>query len=163
MCFLLIWGRFFIVLGTFWLIVDPFGPMWGASGPKWSTRPPKVSVWTIGPEPFGSHVGIFFVFFAVLFSSHFLETLRNPKLPKISAKGFQNGSQNSSQITLLGDLPEVSWICYLLYGSHMGLSRDAPGRHPKSSPIPEPLPNPIFLHFKRIWGSIWEPFWHNFS
>ena len=68
-----------------------------------------------------------------------------------------------SKISLLGDLPEVSWICYLLYGSHMGLSRGAPGRHQKSSPIPEPLPNPIFLHFKRIWGSIWEPIWHNFG
>ena len=84
------------------------------------------------------------------------------KLAKIVPKGLQNGGLNGSKITLLGDLPEVCWICYLLYGSHMGLSRGAPGRHPKSGPNPEPLPNPIFPHFGRIWGSIWEPFWHNF-
>ena len=154
---------FFVILGTFLVIFDPFGPMWGASGPKWSTRPPKDPKRVKSGNPLGSNFGTIFGILAVLFSSHFLDTFRKLKIRKMSPKGLQNGCQNGSKITLLGDLPEVSWICYLLYGSHMGLSRDAPGRHPKSSPIPEHLPNPIFLHFERIWNSIWEPFWHHFG
>ena len=44
-------------------------------------------------------------------------------------------------------MPEVSWICYLLHLSHMGLSWGAPGRHPESSWNPEPFTDLIFLFF----------------
>ena len=67
-----------------------------------------------------------------------------------------------AEIGLLSDMPEVSWICYLLYLRHMGLSRGAPGRHPESSWNPEPCPDPIFMIFGWILGSIWELSWHNF-
>ena len=113
-------------------------------------------------EPFGEPFWHNFRYFGRLIFESFLRYLLEAqnsqnytkRIPKLTPTLFQN--------TLLGDLPEVSWIWYLLYGSHMGLSRDAPGRHPKSSPIPEPLPNTIVLDFERIWASFWEPFWHNF-
>ena len=67
------------------------------------------------------------------------------------------------QMALLGDLPNTSWICYLLHLGHMGLPRDAPKCDPKSKQDSEALPEPIFVNFKRIWGSIWEPIWHHFG
>ena len=152
-------GRF----GHFLVIFDPFSPLWGTSGPQCSTGPPKKPISVKSVNPLGSHLDTIFGILGVLFFSIFLDTFWNLKMRKRSPKGLQNGGLNGSKIALLGDLPEVSWIWYLLYGSHMGLSRGAPGRHPKSGPNPEPLPNPLFPHFGRIWGSIGEPIWLQFG
>ena len=87
------------------------------------------------------------------------ETLKSAKL---TPHELENGGQNGSKIALCGYWPKASWICYLLHLGHIGRSREAPESHPKSSSIPEPLPNPIFAHFGRIWRAMWVPIWLHF-
>ena len=40
--------------------------------------------------------------------------------------GVDGTHRAAVRIALLGNVPNISWICYLLYLSHMGLPRDAP-------------------------------------
>ena len=87
----------------------------------------------------------------------------NPKKPNIAPKGKQNGAQHASQNACFGDLPDVSWIYYLLYLEHIGLPRVGPKKPPNSKQVSEVLWKPIFNGLGWIWASTWGPIWHHFG
>ena len=80
----------------------------------------------------------------------------------MAPKGYQHGAQNGSQNYRFGDLPNVSWICYLLYLEHISLPRVGPKRPPNSEQASELLPNLILIDLGRIWASTWRTIWHHF-
>ena len=88
----------------------------------------------------------------------FLVPSGNAKNQEMNPKGNQNGAQKEGNTGLLSDQSDMSWICYLLYLSHMGLPRGGPGRQSKSDPDSEPCPEQLFDDLGRIWGSIWNTF-----
>ena len=124
-------------------LLDPSGqqePSKTPVGQDW--QPIWISCWTI-----------FLHLWQSVFEYFFLMPPGNTQKQNIAPRGRQNGAQNASQNARFGDLPDVSWICYLL----MGLPRDGPGRQSKSDLDSEPCPKPIYFDFCRTLGSIRDP------
>ena len=65
-------------------------------------------------------------------------------------KGSQNKGLKGAEIGLFWELGNLVWIWQALYLSHIGLPSGAPGRHSKSDPDPEPLPDIILDRFGAI-------------
>ena len=87
----------------------------------------------------------------------------SPKKQNMAPKGSQHGAQNGSQNARFGDLPNVSWIRYLLYLEHIGFPRVGPKRPPNSEQALEFLLKLIFADLGRIWTSTWGSIWHHFG
>ena len=97
--------------------------------------------------------GIFRVRFPIVIREPIDSCKMTKKVPHRAPAGLPNGGQ----IGLLAARPEVSWICYLLHFSHMGLPWPGPKWIPQCSPNIEAWPGGFFCSFWKIWGSLGNP------
>ena len=105
-------------------------------------------------HPFGDN---FFEFVSVLFLNAFLIVTRNQKFQKTIPKGYQFETKMGAKSEPRPEGNTLSWICYLLYLSHMEPSQDSPRWHWKIKPRLRALSKQHFCNFSRIWGSQGTP------
>ena len=142
-------------------VLEPVGPLWTHGYPKWPTGPPKRPKGLKDSHHLEAILDPICVNFSFPVLTIFWMPLRRLKNLQMDTKRMENGCQKDSKIVLLADLPNTSWICYLLHLSHIDRSQGAPGSHQKSCRIPEPLPNQMFSNCGRFVGPLWEPMWIN--